>query len=471
MKKLQYLNSHLVEAFAAGKAAWVVEKLGNILGRKLGTSINTATIPINYENEYGSFAGYYLASKSGVVIKINFLLTKSDSIYSFDVYEKIDQTPDYTVDTAGLNIIQIVNLLLENLIDDDVVDSEILDEDYIDSKKKTIKERGRPSIGEVESFLSGIERWVEEDEKILNVLTSKQLTDGFSKHFIKWASDKPRYAEIKYYMFVKIIKRFLLERGLTNKTFRKRKKGSLERQIEDPILQSQLEDIAEGISWQEKFEFLRGMITQLYNGKIQSIYLYGMPGSGKSYETIQTLDNLGATYSTFSGAGGPDEFVQILYNHREDEILVLDDFSDKLLKNQEMVNILKAALQNDPVRTITYAKVPKKGLDFPPQFKFSSGIIFISNYAKLDPAIASRSMVLEITFSNEEVIEKITSTLKNYRPDVPMAKKQEALEYARELAPGVKVIDYRMIDNIIVAMDISPDNWKRMSLLLLQGIS
>jgi len=470
MKKLQYLNAHLSEAFAAGKAAWVVEKLGNILGRKIGVSINAATIPISYENEYGSFAGYYLASDNGVTVKINFLLTKSDSIYSFDVYEKIGQTPDYTVDTAGLNIIQIVNLLLENLIDDEVVDSEVFTEGYVYDSTKKIKERGRPSIGEVESFLPGIGRWVEENDKILDVLTTKQLTDVYSKYFLKWSADKPRYAGIKYYMFVKIIKRFLLERGLTNKTFRKRKKGSLERQIEDPILQSQLEDIAEGISWQEKFEFLRGMIAQMVNGKVQSIYLYGMPGSGKSYETVQTLDNLGATYSTFSGAGGPDEFVQILYNHREDEILLLDDFSDKLLKNQEMVNILKAALQNDPVRTITYAKVPKKGLDFPPQFKFSSGIIFISNYPKLDPAIASRSMVLEITFSNEEVVEKIESTLKNYRPDVPMAKKKEALEYARELAPGVAVIDYRMMDNILVAMDISPDNWKRMSLLLLQGI-
>lgn len=617
MRRINSEVRALTEAFRAGKAAWVVGKLGKILERRLGKSVVTSTVPIKYENDYGSFAGYFMRVGMNLLVKINFQLTKADTIYSYDVYLDEEQSiPSYTVDVYGLNIVEIVNTLIEDLIDDGEADPDDLQESYV-------RERGpgRPSVGAVEDYLPMMEKWVDQQPDMLDVLQKKSMTDVYSKHFAPWAKDKPNYAAIKYYLFVKIVKRFLLERGMTNKTFRKRKKGSKERQVEDPILQSQLEDIAEGISWKEKFEFLRGMIAQMVQGRIQSIYLYGDPGclgkstrlqlkidnkdkectiqelhdnwnskddveilsynasghleykrvkgvaysgrkevfeittqsgknivaskdhkfvvegnddflplselkitdkllvqkvggdgsvydlikkiksvgeedtydiemadwnqptfvaqdivvhnSGKSFETMKTLDELlgKGNYTVFSGAAKPEEFVQILYNHRQNEILVLDDFSDKLLKNTEIVNVLKAALQNEKTRTITYGKVAKKGLDYPPQFDFESGIIFISNYSKLDGAIASRSMVLEITLSNEEALEKVETTLENFHPEVDMATKRQALEYAKELAPGVKSIDYRMVDNILVAIQVSPNNWKRMALMLMQSVS
>jgi len=475
MRKINTEILALTESFAAGKALSVAQKLIRILSKNLGVGITMSTLPLEYENSYGSFAGYLAEVGKGSYLKINFLLSKADYIYSYDVYiDQLSDTPDYTIDVMGLGVSAIYYNMLENLIDDGLANyddgTELLAAGYTSSKQKII-EKGRPSVGEIESFLPGIERWAEEDEKILNALQKDSMQDVYSRYFTKWIKDKPRYSDIKYYLFVKIVKRFLIERGLTNKTFRKRKKGSQERQIQDPILQSQLEDIAEGISWQEKFDFLRGMLAQIVNGRIQSVYLYGQPGSGKTHETLATLDSLMGKngYVYFSGAAKPEEFIQILYNHRENEVIVLDDFSDKLLKNQEIVNVLKAALQNQPKRVITYAKAAKKGLDYEPQFEFSSGIVFISNYAKLDAAIASRSMVLELSFSNEEVLEKIETTLENFRPEIPMDMKKKALEYAQELAPGVKTIDYRMLDNILVAMQIG-GNWKRMALLLLQSV-
>ncbi len=458
----------LDEAFGGGKASSVVIKLGNILSKKIGKKILFTTVPLQYSNDYGEFAGYIGKITDRDYLKINFKLTGSDTITSFDIYNSGPVTPTYTIDTEGLNIVQIVNLLVENLMEDEVVS---INESV---SKDALEERGRPTGDDPEAFLPMMNKWITEEPDVLKTLQDKPVPEIFSNYFLRWAQGKPRYENIKYYNFTKILKRFLLERGLTNRTYRKRKKGSKERQIKDPILQSQLEDIAEGITWQEKFEFLRGSIAQMGAGRVQSIYLYGDPGSGKTFEVEKTLKDQSLAYKIYSGGvKGIDELVRILYNHRDNEILVFDDFADKLLKNQDVVNILKAALQNAPSRTITYADVRRdsnKGMsDIPPQFEFSSGIIFISNYAKLESAIASRSLVLELSFSNEEVLEKISQTLANFRPEVPMAKKKEALEYAQELAPGVKSIDYRMIDNILVAMDISPSNWKKMSLLLMQS--
>lgn len=457
------------EAFTSGKAGMVVEKLGNILGKRIGEPIIFSEVPIMYENAYGTFAGYLGSISNGrLYLKINFKLTSSDSITSVDFYNDDVSQPLYTVDMDGLNIVQIVNTIVEELLEDDEIDDRIL-ESTLEPEQRFLLERGRPSKP-VEDYIYIIDKWVEEDSRVLKDLQSKSLSDVYSDSFIKWVSDKPRYKEeLKYYFFAKVVKMFLIGRGLTNKTFKKRKKGSQERQVSDPILQAQFEEVVENISWEEKFEFLRGAIAQMYMGdEVRSIFIYGDPGSGKTHEVTNTLEDLNAEYKIYKGGvKNTDDLIRILYNNREGTILVFDDFDSAIKKDP---NIFKAILDNKPVRELTYVDV-KRGKnmeDIPPKFEFTSGIIFISNIPKVDKAVASRSIVIELSLSNEEMIDKMEKTLEKYRPEVPMETKKKALDYAREIAPGVVSIDYRMMDNIIVAMKISK-NWRKMSLLLMQS--
>lgn len=455
-KYAHYLN----EAFASGKASMVVQKLGSILTKKIGTMVQFSTVDIGYENSYGTFKGFLGTIGSGnSLIRINFLIDKSDAIYSMDVYVGgYNNVPTYTVDLENLNIVQIVNTIAENLMEDSIIDLQ--------------EKAGRPSARNPKELTYIIEKFVEEVSSAKKDLQNKSLSEVYSSSYKQWAKDKPNYStdELKYHYWVKIVKFYLAENGLTNKTFRKRKDGTRERQVEDPILQAQLEDIADSITWKEKYDFLFGAIEQMDQGRIQSIYLWGNPGSGKSFETKKKLDELGSAYTIYSGGlKGPAELIRMLWTHRMDEILVLDDFDD-VTKNKSQVNILKAALQNDPVREITWVQDSKsaKSAEIPAKFKFSTGVIFISNQGKLDKALASRSIVINIDMSNTEILEKIDETLKDYRPEVPMSDKKEIFEYMQEIAPGVKSIDYRIMDSLLVAKQIT-SNWKKMGLAMLSG--
>jgi len=465
-------QTDLQEAFGSGKAASVAEKLGNILGRKIGYNINMSDIPLAYGNAYGEFAGYLGAVSNGMFIKINFKLSGSDSIESFDMYlDGLSDTPSYTVETSGLNIIQIVNLMVENLIDDGEVDERVLEESFGIEYKNKIEERG--SLSDTDSVIEVIGRFVQEDKSRLKDLQSKPVPEIFTGIWGDWVSDKPNY-QIKFYLFSKSLKQYLLGNGLTNKNFRQRKKGSKEREVTDPVLAAQFDSVIESMSWTEKFEFLRGSIEQLAKGYINSIYLAGSPGSGKSKETLDTLDRLGVAYKLYKGnvIKSTDDLIRILYNNADNTILVFDD-ADAALKKVDP-NIWKTVLENSKNRVLTYLDVKRGGnknmADIPPKFEFSSSVIFISNSPKIDSAIASRSFTLNIDLSNDEVLNKIESTLKAFMPEVDMKIKQEALTYAKEISPGIEAIDYRVMEKIIISMKISPGNWRKTVLWMLKSM-
>lgn len=465
--------SYLAEAFKAGQAVTVVEKLGGILSRKIGKKIKFATTPMKYQNDYGSFAGFLGSVGNSGYIILEFLLTKSDVPYSWSFYETLGGKPDYTVDIQGLNIVQVVNNIVENLSEDGIVDIEptqLSASDNREIKFKVLDER-RPPIGSVEDWIPVIEKWVAQEPKVLDLLQKESLPKVYSENFMKWVKDKPRYAELKYYLFSKVVKRFLLQRGLTNKTLKPRKKGSKARYIEDPVMNAQMQDVVESMSWRKKFDKLEKYIKGLVNNMVQSIYLYGTPGSGKSKTVIDTLDSENVDYKVYKGGvKGTDELVQILYNNRDNTIMVFDDF-DSVRRNKDQVNILKSALENAPVREITWATKAKRGFNFPPQFEFSSGVIFISNDPRLDSALASRSINLEISLNADQMIDKMNATLAEFMPEVSMNIKKKALDFASEVAGGVAGgIDYRILQSIIVAIQIDPDDWKSTAQLVLASL-
>lgn len=146
------------------------------------------------------------------------------------------------------------------------------------------------------------------------------------------------------------------------------------------------------------------------------------------------------------------------------------DDADKVIQNTD-VNIWKTILENVKEREITYVDVKraknKNMADIPSVFTFTSGVIFVSNSPKLNSAIASRSVVLNVKLSNEQALEKIEATLKEFLPDIEMKIKREALEYAKEISNGIKNVDYRSVEKIIIARQINPKDWKKYALWML----
>lgn len=62
---------------------------------------------------------------------------------------------------------------------------------------------------------------------------------------------------------------------------------------------------------------------------------------------------------------------------------------------------------------------------------------------------------------------KVEATLKEFLPDIDMKVKKEALQYAREISNGIKNVDYRSVEKIIIARQINPTDWKKYAFWML----
>lgn len=427
------------EAFGAGKAVKLIQKIGNVIGKKVGKRTTFSSFPITYSNDYGNFQGFY-GSIGNQIVRLNFLITSSDSIYSLDIIKGDASRPEVTVDLSGFNIVQIVEIIAEELSGkiDVIKESKFIERTSLDRKQNLF------------------DAWVKENKDSLELMQSKRLADVFTM-FLR-ASEYNE--EINFQSFVQLVKAYLFKRGLTNPTFRKRKRGSKDREIVDQAKQDQLQDLVSVMSWEKKFEFLRSSIKALAINKIQGVIVYGSPGSGKTEEVFKTLKEEGVSYRSYSGGfKNADEVFSLLTKYRNDTILVFDD-ADSVLKNMDLANLFKAALQNKPVRQITWRD---RMIDF------TSGVIFISNLTTFNSALMSRSMAIEINLTNEQMIDKIKKTLQSFHPEIDMKIKEQALAFLKEWAPGVKAIDYRELEKVCIAIEIQPSDWKNFAMLMLSS--
>lgn len=430
-------KNSLIEAFGAGKASSLIQKIGNVIGRKVGQSVTFAPFPIPYTNAYGSFQGF-LGTVGSRLIRLNFLISSSDSIYSLDIYKGRSGFPEVTIELAGFNVVQIVEIVAE----------ELSGKIYVISEGKLSERTSTDRKSSLFNF------WVKENKDALDLMQNKKLADVYSI-FLR-ASEYNE--EVNLSSFVQFVKEYLFGRGLTNPTFRRRKKGSKEREIVDQAKQDQLQDLVESMSWEKKFEFLRSSVKALSLNKIQGVIIYGSPDSGKTEEVENTLKAEGVAYKAYSGGfKNADEVFKLLTKYRNDTVLLFDD-ADSVLKNNDLANLFKAALTNKPVRQITWRDTV---------IDFTSGVIFISNLTKFNPALMSRSIAIEINLSNDQMLDKINKTLERFHPELSMKTKETALEFLKEWQSGVKSIGYRELEKVCIAIEIQPSNWQDFAKLML----
>ena len=76
---------------------------------------------------------------------------------------------------------------------------------------------------------------------------------------------------------------------------------------------------------------------------------------------------------------------------------------------------------------------------------------------------------LRIDLSNEQMLSKIEKTMKGFHPEVSMDIKKKAIDFLKEISRGVREIDYRAFEKVIIAMQTDPHDWKEWSLVMLQS--
>jgi hypothetical protein len=172
-----------------------------------------------------------------------------------------------------------------------------------------------------------------------------------------------------------------------------------------------------------------------------SLVITGGAGMGKTHLVKNTLEGMGLRESYdfvhFKGRATAAGLFITLYEN-SDKIIVLDD-CDSVFRDDDAVNILKGALDSYDTRKISYittkALKDEFGAEVPRHFEFSGRIIFISNISqsKLDEAIRSRSFVADVDLTTEQMFARMEQLMAKMESKIPMAAKQQALEYMKEL--------------------------------------
>ena len=168
----------------------------------------------------------------------------------------------------------------------------------------------------------------------------------------------------------------------------------------------------------ERFQILEDMTYASCDGVVRGMVVTGPPGVGKSFGVEKVLKDAGIMlkmsgsstrkFGVEKGAASPIGLYQLLYDYSGDgSVLVLDD-CDSVLYDEVSLNLLKAALDSSPKRTLSWRSESRALANngVPDQFEFKGSIIFITNL-KFDKtrgkmkdhldAIMSRCHYLDLT--------------------------------------------------------------------------
>ena len=240
----------------------------------------------------------------------------------------------------------------------------------------------------------------------------------------------------------------------------------------------------------ERFEFVENLVDMIANNLAPSAVITGEGGLGKTYTVNKTLVKAGLKDLTSLGAleagsivrkakaficvkgfSTPKGLYRTLYENQE-SVIVFDD-CDSILKDPIALNLLKSALDSHGKRIISWMSEGGFGRDedLPRSFEFTGRVIFISNLGqdKIDQALRSRSMMVDLSMSEDQKIDRMETISKSeeFLPEFTAVQKQEALNLIRELKDDAREISLRTLISVTKIRAAGAKNWKGLATYIL----
>jgi len=228
------------------------------------------------------------------------------------------------------------------------------------------------------------------------------------------------------------------------------------------------------------FDDMNNLTKMVANNVSPSLVITGQPGLGKTFNVTKTLTDMGlkeneAFVHVKGRCTAAGMFITLFEN--SDKLIIFDD-CDSVFKDADGINLLKGALDSYDKRTITWMSA--KGLKsndgdyLPRSFNFTGRIIFISNLpiAKVDSAIRSRSFVLDISLTPDQLMKRMKDLLKVVEPSVDMRIKRDALNALSSAFgkfEGVE-LNFRSLIKAIRIRQMGFRNWRAMIAEQVMGV-
>lgn len=247
--------------------------------------------------------------------------------------------------------------------------------------------------------------------------------------------------------------------------------------LESAVAARPLQPLESEFTINQRFGFLEKFTNMVLDGETVSAIVTGEGGLGKSHTVMGALEKRGwqegTQYVVVKGYATPKALYGTLWEHR-DKTIIFDD-CDSVLKDAVSLNLLKGALDSYDKRTISWLQKGFIDDKLPNSFEFQGNIIFISNMSsdKLDPAVKSRSMTIDLSMTLNDKIERMNYILPSVMPSYPMDMKQTALDFMAQHADIAKEFNMRTLQKIIKithAYGVDNPEWKDAAKYLLTNV-
>ena len=230
-----------------------------------------------------------------------------------------------------------------------------------------------------------------------------------------------------------------------------------------------------------RFEFVSKLVTMTGKKKAKSVIISGPGGLGKTYSVMEALQkaglkdlsaiteyDVGKTFDTrkcfkfIKGYSTPKGLYRTLYENRH-MTLVFDD-CDSVLKDPVALNLLKSALDSFGKRYISWNAETRGDDSLPTSFEFKGQIVFITNVSldRLDQAVRSRSMCIDLTMSAADKLERMEEIAKSdkFLPDAAASSKKDALVFLKDRKDEISDLNLRSLIQVVNIADSGDKDWK-----------
>ena len=464
MANLEHHDQGLItEAFSKKDLDVVIPKLARVVGRSANDTLYRYGGGSYYQKFQkagsGAVVGALFLTDGGKAIRFNWeAVVQRDSasaITSVDVWQKGEWNlgypkPTCTVETEDMNIVQIVK-----------VATQLLKQPGLKTLKEEMLLEAR-TMATVQQVID----WCSNNGVGLKACKSSQLQSFKDSTGMDWP---PAIRSLK------------IKRGVFDLT----KAGNMGQGSDGiPVITNTAQEkhpvhaetakataSARRIPVETLFEDLNDLATLVAKKVRPSLLVVGGAGTGKTFTVMKAVKKAGLkekeNYLVVKGKTSTYGLYETLFLYH-DKLVIFDDCDD-VFANGDSRNLLKAALDSYDKRIISWnskltmntsgmADAEKKAYDdslrdamlsgawsagdkdaqkMPSEFEFKGGVIFISNIPKdkMEQAIISRSLTIDVTLSRDEMFERIELIMKDINPgdgSATMEDKEEVLKYLKQ---------------------------------------
>ena len=260
-------------------------------------------------------------------------------------------------------------------------------------------------------------------------------------------------------------------------------------------LQDQLNESPVKFNFQEKeaiihshYNNIATLVSAFIKGKTakRGLIVNGPNGGGKTEVVRHTLDILKSKYHLINGSmTAPQLYIQ-MYQHARmpDQILIIDD-TDVVLEDTEMCDLLKAAIDTAPNKTVDYSKTNSAALRMagvPNSFECRGRIILISNkimnlqaitrrQSQTMKPVRDRCMYVPAGLSPEWTAEAMSILYKNKmircfnESNLDECHKEEILNFVSKEVRHLPGLSFRTLITCMDMFAIDSKNWRALVMM------